>query len=109
MSEHNLDKQITIEIKSLLRDTCGQEVESWATCATCYAEIKPQIGKNYIAAKQINRENVPDITIRYRRNLVNPKAELRVVYLGRYLYVESILDPEEKREWLYIKCREDVA
>ena len=100
-----LDKQITIQICTQDQDAAGQPSETWSTFATLYANIKPLVGKDYLAAKQVVDEVSHDVTVRYRRGI---KPKMRVSYLDRYFEIVSVIDPEEKREWLYLKCKEVV-
>jgi SPP1 family predicted phage head-tail adaptor len=106
MDAGKLDKQITIQVRTLDQDASGQQTETWSTFATVYANIKPLIGRDYLAAKQLTDEISHDVTIRYRRGI---KPKMRIFYLGRYMEIISIIDAEERREWLYLKCKELIA
>lgn len=100
-----LDKIIQIQRQTLERDTYGQQIELWVRVATVYANIKPLVGKEYLTAQQISTELTHDVTIRYRRD-IQPK--MRIKYNNRYFEIHAVIDPEEKREWLFLKCREVV-
>ena len=102
-----LDKQITIQVRTLDQDDAGQPTETWATFATVYANIKPLVGRDYLAARQLVDEISHDITIRYRRGI---KPKMRILYLDRYFeIVAPPIDADERREWLYLKCKEVVT
>ena len=103
MHAGQLDKQITIQVRTPDQDAAGQPIETWSTFATVYANIKPLVGKDYLAAKQVVDEVSHDVTIRYRRGI---KQKMRVSYLDRYFEIVSAIDAEEKREWLFLKCKE---
>jgi len=106
MDAGKLDKLISIEKRTLTQDAAGQEYETWVSIATVYANVKPLIGRDYLAAKQTVDEQSHDVTIRYRRGL---HRKMRVNYLSRIFEIFGIIDPDEKREWLYLKCREVVT
>ena len=101
-----LDKQITIQVRTLDQDAAGQPTEIWTTFATVYANIKPLVGRDYLAARQLVDEISHDVTIRYRRGI---KPKMRILYLERYLEIISVIDADERREWLYLKCKEVVT
>ena len=106
MDAGKLDKLINIEQRTLTQDLSGQEVELWVSIAIVYANIKPLIGRDYLASKQTVDELSHDVTIRYRRGI---KPKMRISFLSRKFEIFGVIDPEEKREWLYLKCREVVA
>ena len=106
MDAGKLDKLISIEQRTLTQDAAGQEYETWVSIATVYANVKPLIGKDYLAAKQTVDELSHDITIRYRRGI---KPKMRVNYLGRIIEIVAVIDPNESREWLYLKCKEVIS
>lgn len=98
-----IDKQITIQVRTLDQDEAGQPTETWSTFATVYANIKPMVGRDYLTAKQLVDELSHDVTIRYRRGI---KPKMRISYLDRQFEIISVIDSEERREWLYLKCKE---
>ena len=103
MHAGQLTKQVTIQVRTLDQDASGQPTETWATFATVYAKIAPLTGKDYLSAKQVVDDITHDVAIRYRRGV---KPKMRVSYLDRTLEILSALDPDESREWLYLKCKE---
>lgn len=106
MNVGQLNKIITIQIRTMAQDDAGQPTESWRTFAQCYANIKPKVGKDYLESKQLINEITHDITIRYRRHI---KPKMRILYEDRiFEIVAPPIDPEEKRRWLYLKCKELV-
>lgn len=100
-----LDKIIQIQRQTLERDTYGQQFETWINLTTVYANIKPLVGKEYLTAQQISTELTHDVTIRYRRDVL-PK--MRIKYNNRLFEIHSAIDSDERREWLFLKCREVV-
>lgn len=100
-----LDKKIIIQVGNLDQDSFGQSQLTWSTFAIVYANIKPLVGKEFLSAQQITGELTHDITIRYRRGI---KSKMRISYLDRYFDIQSVIDKDEKRQWMYLKCKELV-
>ena len=104
MHAGKLDKKIIIQVRTLSQDASGQPNETWSTFAIVYANIKPLVGKDLLEANQLVNQISHDVTIRYRRGI---KAKMRISYLDRYFEIASPpIDPNESREWLYLKCKE---
>lgn len=100
-----LDKLVVIQKRSTAKNPSGQRADTWINFVVTYAHIKPLIGKEYIAAKELNNDITHDITIGYKRNI---SVGMRIKYGGRYFEITSALDPEERRVWLFLKCKEAV-
>ena len=100
-----LDKVIDIEKRSQDQLPSGQRVDTWVKVATVYANIKPLVGMKYLVGQQLENELTHDITVRYQRYI---RPSMRVLYLGRYFTIVSLQDSMESREWLYLKCKEEV-
>jgi SPP1 family predicted phage head-tail adaptor len=100
-----LNKFIELQEKTQTQDPSGQRQDSWKTIAGVYANIKPLVGRDYLAAQQVVDEVSHDVTIKYRRGV---KPQMRVKYLNLYYEIVSVIDPNEMREWLFLKCREAV-
>ena len=83
----------------------GQEVITWTTVGTVWAEIVPLTGKEYFAAKAVNSELTHEAHIRYRRNV---QTTWRILYGQRALEIISVADVEEKHIELELLCKEVV-
>ncbi len=105
MDAGKLDKKIYIQVRTEDQDTFGEPNTIWATVATTYANIKPLVGKEFFAAQQDKSQISHDVTIRYLRGI---KPKMRVSYIDRLFEIHAVIDFEEKREWLFLKCREVV-
>jgi len=101
-----LNKRITIQTRTSTQDASGQPLETWTTFATVSANIKPLVGRDYLAAKEMVGEISHDLTIRYLSGVL---PNMRVKYGDRYFQIVGpALNPEERNVWLYLKCREVV-
>lgn len=105
MHAGHLNKRITIQIRTPDQDDSGQPIETWTTFTMAYANIKPLVGKDFLAAKQIVDEVSHDVTIRYRTGI---KPKMRILYLDRYFEISAVIDWEERRKWLFLKCKEVI-
>jgi SPP1 family predicted phage head-tail adaptor len=86
------------------QDPSGQRQDTYLTFALVYANIKPLVGREYLAAGQLSSDITHDITIRYRRDV---KSDMRILFADRvFEVVTPPIDPNERREWLYLKCKE---
>lgn len=98
-----LDKLVQIQRRTQTRSPSGQQADTWATIHLVYANIRPLVGRDYLSAKQLMSEITHDITISYLRNIT---SDMRIYHLGKYYEIASEIDFDEKREWLFLKCKE---
>jgi SPP1 family predicted phage head-tail adaptor len=98
-----LNKRITLQKQSSVRDTTGQSTITWTDIATVWAAVLPLRGREFFEAERLNSEISIRIVIRYRRDV---EALSRVKYGNRFLQVQGVIDPEESHEELQIMCRE---
>lgn len=83
-----LDQRITIEQKSITRNSIGEEVESWSTLATVWAGYRPISVRESIAGAQLQANF--EAVFRVRKIAIDP--EMRVVWRGeRYEIVGAPL------------------
>lgn len=105
MGAGKYNHQVYLQAPAKTFDSEGQEVITWTTVGTVWAEILPLTGREYFQAKAANSELTHEIHIRYRRNL---KTIWRVLYGTRALEILSVADVEEKHEELELLCKEVV-
>lgn len=97
--------QVYLQAPAKTFDTEGQEVVTWTTVATVWAEIVPLTGREYFQAKAVNAEIADRVTLRYRRGI---KTTWRLLYGVRALEIISVADVEEKHIELELLCKEVV-
>ena len=82
-----LDQRIEIQSQTLTKDSYGQDIPTWTTFATVWADVIPLEGdERYVALRKT--ENVL-----YRvklRNLPNLTIDMRVLYEAKYYDIKSI-------------------
>lgn len=100
-----LRHQVTLRSYTKTRDAYGGEIETWSDFATVWASVDPLIGREYIAAKQIQAEVSHKIRMRYI-NGVDPT--MKIVFGSRTFEIVSILNVAEQNRELVIMATEDV-
>lgn len=105
MQAGRLREQVTIQQQSVSRDEYGAEVIAWADVATVWASVLPRAsGERFVTgAVQVQAEISHAVRIRYRTGLT---AKMRLLWESRYLYIETIADPEGRTRELVLMCRE---
>jgi SPP1 family predicted phage head-tail adaptor len=86
----------------------GEPTQAWSDLATRWAAIEPKGGAESFSAGQVVPTATHLVTIRH---LATVNEACRVKFGERYLYVQSLVDLEERGIWLQLTCEErpDVA
>lgn len=130
-----LRHRVKIQTPVITRDDCGGAIETWEDFAapasgvytdpaiagaetdsgttgvlttltsTFYASIEPLIGREYMAAKQMQADVTHKIRMRYIPGLT---TTMRIVFGTRVFEIESILNVQERNRELVIMATEDV-
>lgn len=85
-----LDRQITFQALTEVKDAMGGITETWANLATdptVWAEKRDMAGRETWASQQYNAEIDTVFIVRYRSD-ITPK--MRIAYDGRYYNIEAI-------------------
>lgn len=100
----DLNKDITLQYKTLAPDTYGSMTTTWVDQATIKASIEPIRGIEFLKGQQIQSEITHRIRIRFRNNL---RPDFRVKYGDRYFsLVSPPINPKEKNRFLELMCKE---
>jgi SPP1 family predicted phage head-tail adaptor len=83
----------------------GEPNAEWVTFLTAYASIDPLVGREYMAAKQVQSEATHKIRMRYRAGIT---TTMRVKCGDRDFDIVSLLNIEERKRELLIMATEDV-
>jgi len=100
-----LNRQVTIEQRNLVKDTFGQQVETWTTFATTRASIEPLSGAQVVAAGAQLGETMVQVVMRWRPGVT---AAMRVRYQGAIYSIVSVLDEYAKHRKLTLLCQEGL-
>ena len=87
-------------------DPMGGVITDWVTVATPWAKIKPMTGREQYRADKLNATGMTQVIIRYRSDL---NETMKVVYKGEDYQIRSIIDIEEKRQWLELMIEKGVS
>lgn len=101
-----LRHRVTLQELVKTDDGYGGIVETWQDVATVWAAIKPLRGNERYTAQQVQSELSHKITIRYQAGI---KPQMKLLYKGRTFEIESVIDIEERHQWLELLCSEVVA
>ena len=101
-----LTRRISIERLTTTPDALGGFAESWAAIAMPYAHIKPMSGRELVNADKLDALAVSRFVIRYRSDL---RESDRVNYRGTRYNIRSIVNINERDEWLEITAERGVA
>lgn len=101
-----LRNRITIQEKSITRDTYGAETITWVTFCESWANIVPLSGREFMEGRQIQAELDTRIEMRYRNGI---KAEMRVLW-GSHIYDIKVppIHVETRGRELHLMCREQL-
>ena len=92
-----LNKRITIQSQSSTYDAAGQQVESWSTFATVWANIKHKSGMETIKSDAVASVVKASSRIRY---LPGVNAGMRVLYLNTLYRIEAVLPHVEEKRYV---------
>lgn len=102
----DLNKLISIIGTTKASDGMGGFEETDATIASnVYAAIWPMSANETVQALQTNMVVSHRIRIRFRRPF---RPDWRIKFGNRYFAIVSILNPNERNEWLDLICREEL-
>ncbi len=89
-----LDRQVTLEFKTVGQSSSGEPTEDWVTISPVpvWARVRPLSGREYYAAlgAQIVAEETLVFTIRYRSDVRAGTA--RVLYEGRIYDIRRVAE-----------------
>lgn len=118
----DLRERVTIQRKSVTRNSFGEEVESWSPIAggpslwpagatlnpllqsaraAVWAKVEPLAGRERLMAQQMGSTADVRVTIRYRSDVA---VTDRLVWRGKPLDITSVADVGARRQWLELMC-----
>ncbi|MEG0180767.1 MAG: phage head closure protein [Peptostreptococcaceae bacterium] len=110
MAQCRLTERIVIEKFSETQNENGFDEVSWTEYHPCWSGYIRVSGKEYIAAKATNSENIVTFTVRYCnkvKELLKPGASkiFRVKYKDNYYDIDDALDFENLHTFVDIKAK----
>lgn len=105
MNPGDLKHAILIQTKTETPDGLGGMTTSWGTFAQVRAAVWPVSAKEIISNGQLQAQRIFRVRIRY---LAGVTSAMRILFAGRILNIQSIVNPEELCEKLDLICLEEV-
>lgn len=81
----------------------GEKAVTYTKYATVFGSIDTMSGRELERAQQVSAEATHKVTIRYNDSVT---VQDRVIHSNRILEIESIDNPEERNEQLFLLCKE---
>ena len=98
-----LRHRVAIQEPVEARNSYNEAINTWALVAVVWAWVAPLAGREFFAAEHVQSEITHRVRLRYRAGIT---SEMRVVYAGRVLMIQSVIDRGERRRELELMCRE---
>lgn len=90
------------------KDAFAGRVTSWTDVAVVWACVEPLTGRDAVIAAQRQASTSHKVTVRYSLSTAVIAADWRVLYDGRVLVVDNIINVEERNEVLELFCIEGL-
>ena len=105
MEVGTLNKRIEIQAATRVSNDMGGFIETWGTIATVWAAIWPLSATETVQSMQTDMVVSQRIRIRYRSTF---RPSWRLKFGNRYFNIVSILNPNERNEYLDILAKEST-
>jgi len=100
-----LRNRITIQKKSVTRNSYGEEVITWVTHCQAWAQMEPLSGREFLEARQIQAEGMVRFTLRYQAGI---EPEMRVLFGTRTFNIQAVIHVEERGREIQLMCVEQL-
>lgn len=111
----DLNRRITIQTRSSVKDTFGQQSTTWTDYITSVpAAIESLTGNELLSAQALNASATHRLVVRYHSLLADPikVASMRAVYVNggvtRYFNLSAGVNLDEKNRWIEIPATEGL-
>ena len=109
MNPGKMIHRITIQKVSGTRINANKErIPDYKDWESVWSNVKPLQGKEYLEAQKIRAETSYKIDVRYGPITKQIDPTMRIIYKGKTLYIDSVLNLEEKNEVIQIRCYEKL-
>jgi len=96
-----LDRRITIQTFSETKDSFGQEVKSFSTLASVWANVVEKVGSEGEDGEMIAATKKVEFVIRYRTDV---NEEMRISYNNNTYKIQAIQSADARKAFLKIVC-----
>lgn len=101
-----LRKQISFQSEQMIADGAGGYALTWVTVLTAWGEIEPLHGDKRYVDGHLQVEATHKVTLRYQSGLT---ADMRIIYGSRVFKILSLLNQDERNQWLEVMVVEGAA
>lgn len=105
MQAGKLRHRVTIQEKSVTRDSFGAEVITWVEFAEVWGSVEPLRGREFIEGRQMAASVDHRVRIRQRSGI---SPEMRVSYDSRVFEIRAVLHVNEAQREMHLMCQEIV-
>jgi SPP1 family predicted phage head-tail adaptor len=103
MNADKLRHKVTIQERGITTDEGGGKVEGWVNVQTVWANVRPSSASELTLGMQTQQQVTHTVEMRYRA--VN-KSQQRLLFNGRPLEIQTVVNVGQRGEQLQIKCLE---
>ena len=96
-----LDRRITIQTFSETTDNFGQEVKSFSTLDSVWANVVERVGREGEDGEMIAATKKVEFIIRYRTDV---DEEMRIIYNSNTYKIQAIQSADARKAFLKIVC-----
>lgn len=98
-----LRHRVAIQRATRTRDSFGEAIRTWSTLATVWASVEPLRGREFFDAEMVQAEVSHRVIMRAYPGL---QATDRLLYEGRVLEIQAVIDVRERGREYQVMCRE---
>jgi SPP1 family predicted phage head-tail adaptor len=106
MNAGRLRHRITIQEPVTARNGYGEAITTWTAVATVWASVEPLSGREYFAAEHVQSEVTHRVRMRWQSGIT---PDMRVLFNGRVLKIDAVINYGERRTDLQLMCQEVAA
>jgi SPP1 family predicted phage head-tail adaptor len=99
-------KRVTIQQATRSVDSQGGSAVTWSTRCVVWAHERALNGREALAAQQVTAVLSSVWEVHYRTDI---SVKDRIVFEGRTLQIEAVIDPTDTRRELFLTCAEVQA
>ncbi len=96
---------LRIEEYAETRTSDGGVADAWSVTRTVWARLQGLRGRELFSAQQINPQTSHKVTIRYCKGLTS-NARLVDIASSRIFNIESVVDIEDRHQFMQLLCTE---
>ena len=106
MQAGRLRHRITIQEPVTARNSYGEAITTWTAVATVWASVEPLSGREFFAAEHVQSEVTHRVRMRWQSGIT---PDMRVLFDGRVLTIDAVINYGERRTDLQLMCQEVAA